>query len=410
MSKITIVDSCMGSGKTTWAINNILKPNPIDNHIYITPFLAEIDRVINSTKDYKDFYSPQNYGEGKLASINNLLLNEDDIAATHELFKHLDDTSKKYIQRGNYTLILDEVLDVISPYEIKYGDLKLLLQNNWITIDEDGFLIWNDDIPDWDTTFDDVRLLARNHSLVCINESILLWRYPPEIFSIFNQIYILTYLFESSILCAYFKFNDIEYTKKSIVYNNGSYSLCDFSKFDSSVFNKLVNLYEGDLNKNIKQKTTALSKNWFNDDNREKIKKLKNNIYNYFKNILKAKAKTIMWTCFKDNISQLKGSGYTNAHVSCNCRSTNEYADRYNLVYAVNRYLNPGVTAYFAQKNIQINQDLYALSEMLQWIWRSRIRNGMPINIYIPSYRMRLLLKMWLKGILPGDSDASGEE
>ena len=33
---------------------------------------------------------------------------------------------------------------------------------------------------------------------------------------------------------------------------------------------------------------------------------------------------------------------------------------------------------------------------MLQWIWRSRIRKGENINIYIPSMRMRQLLKNWL--------------
>ena len=46
-------------------------------------------------------------------------------------------------------------------------------------------------------------------------------------------------------------------------------------------------------------------------------------------------------------------------------------------------------------------KDLYALSEMLQWIWRSRIRNGQDINIYIVSKRMRRLLNQWLSGELP---------
>lgn len=35
----------------------------------------------------------------------------------------------------------------------------------------------------------------------------------------------------------------------------------------------------------------------------------------------------------------------------------------------------------------------YALSEMIQWIFRSRIRNNESINIYIPSSRMRNLLQ-----------------
>ena len=43
-----------------------------------------------------------------------------------------------------------------------------------------------------------------------------------------------------------------------------------------------------------------------------------------------------------------------------------------------------------------MNEDLYSLSELIQWIYRSRIRNGEKINLYIPSKRMRELLIDWL--------------
>ena len=43
-----------------------------------------------------------------------------------------------------------------------------------------------------------------------------------------------------------------------------------------------------------------------------------------------------------------------------------------------------------------MDQDGYALSEMLQWIWRSAIRDGKEINLYIPSKRMRTLLTDWI--------------
>lgn len=40
--------------------------------------------------------------------------------------------------------------------------------------------------------------------------------------------------------------------------------------------------------------------------------------------------------------------------------------------------------------------DIYALSEMLQFLWRFQIRRHDPVNLYIPSQRMRGLLKVWL--------------
>jgi len=36
------------------------------------------------------------------------------------------------------------------------------------------------------------------------------------------------------------------------------------------------------------------------------------------------------------------------------------------------------------------------LSELIQWVWRSAIRDGNSINIYIPSSRMRNLFIEWL--------------
>ena len=74
-----------------------------------------------------------------------------------------------------------------------------------------------------------------------------------------------------------------------------------------------------------------------------------------------------------------------------------KYADTYNLAYCVNVYLHPGITQFFLQRGITMNEDLYGLSEMIQWIWRSRIRKGESINIYIPSMRMRNLLFDWMK-------------
>lgn len=400
MCKITVIDSPMGSGKTTWAIENLLKSDPEESLVYITPFLSEIDRIITATKDSRRFQTPINKGDGKLMAINGLLQNERDIAATHELFKHLDSDSHKYIQQNNYTLILDEVLDVISPYNIRSGDMKILTENNMISIDEDGFLLWTSDGLGDESAYEEIKNLIKNKCLVCVNDKILLWRYPPEIFKMFSKVYILTYLFDASIMCSYFKFNNIEYAKKSIQKDDSDeYILTEYKPFNASIYADLINIYEGSLNRNIDQKPKNLSKSWYiNPNSEDDIRQLKNNIYNYFKNIVKAKSDTMMWTCFKQDIEKLKGKGYTKSHVSCNCRSTNSYADRENLAYMVNRYLNPGIPAYFKKKNIKIDEDMYALSEMIQWIWRSRIRNGQPINIYIPSIRMRKLLKRWLRG------------
>lgn len=396
ISKITVIDSIMGSGKTSWSIQHINR-NSFENFLYITPFLDEVNRIIKNTT--RDFKQPINRGNGKLDSINELLACQSDIASTHELFKHLDEESRENIKNGRYTLILDEVLNVIEPYDnIRNDDMKLLKESGCVTVDDDGFVIWNKEKMDYDTKYNEIKILADNRSLIYINQKLLLWRYPPEIFTLFDKIYILTYLFESSILKNYFDLYQIEYEQKSISGQNGEYHITVFFVPDTSIYIEKINIYDGKLNENVYQKINGLSVTWFRAKiNQDNIKQIKRNLYNYFSNILNAKAETIMWTTFKDYRSKLKGKGYSNQFVSYNCRSTNDYDDRFNLAYCVNVYLHPGITQFFKQRGINIDEDLYGLSEMIQWIWRSRIRKGENINIYIPSMRMRNLLNAWMK-------------
>ena len=63
----------------------------------------------------------------------------------------------------------------------------------------------------------------------------------------------------------------------------------------------------------------------------------------------------------------------------------------------INKYFNPCIKNFLLSKGIEVNEDGYALSEMLQFLWRSGIREGKHITVYIPSSRMRHLLKNWIK-------------
>jgi hypothetical protein len=143
-----------------------------------------------------------------------------------------------------------------------------------------------------------------------------------------------------------------------------------------------------------------LSKTWFERKSNDMyIDQLKRNLKNWFQNNADSNKKNKMWTAFKDGKrgnKKLNGMGYTYAFIPCNCRATNDFSDRSRLAYCVNRFLHPTIKHFFFERGITINEDDFALSEFVQWIWRSRIRNGEPIEIYIPSKRMRNLLKKWL--------------
>ena len=102
-----------------------------------------------------------------------------------------------------------------------------------------------------------------------------------------------------------------------------------------------------------------------------------------------------MFTTYKDFRNDIKGEGYTRGFVYCNCKGTNEYRHKESLAYLINLFPPKNIVRFFEYQGIKFDIDMYSLSELLQWIWRSRIRDGYPINLYIPSQRMRKLLDDW---------------
>jgi hypothetical protein len=397
--KIKVIDSIMGSGKSTWAHNHMMNEQE-EKFIYITPYLNEIHRLIGN-KNERDmmyyiryFREPQQLGDGKLNDLHNLLIKEYNIATTHSLFRLCTNETTDLIAAGQYTLILDEVMDIISIFDISIKDYNMLLDCNYIKVDNDR-IIWLD--CEYDGEFNNVKKLCENGTVFEIKRSeniqLLAWNFNIEMFKSFNEVYIMTYLFESSLMKYYFEINNIEYNKYCIE----DMQLIEYKNkqsYDKEQHKKLINIYDGSLN-NIGDRQTALSLNWFKN-NRDLNVKLKNNIYNYLKNIVNAKSESVLWTTFKSCKSKLQGKGYTKSFVSCNSKATNEYRTKNNLVYCCNRYISPDYCNYFDKRNIKVNNDLYALSELLQWIWRSCIRDNEAINIYIPSRRMRELLINWL--------------
>ena len=79
-----------------------------------------------------------------------------------------------------------------------------------------------------------------------------------------------------------------------------------------------------------------------------------------------------------------------------NARATNKFSSRTKLAYCINRFLQPEVKILYCNRGFVIDENQWALGEMIQWIWRSAIRNGQPIQLYVPSKRMRDLLLEWL--------------
>jgi hypothetical protein len=401
---IKVVDSIMGSGKTSAAIN-LMNNDTENNYIFITPYLPEVERIKTQCKERK-FHEPKVYSKHeetfyKLDSLHQLLQNEKNIATTHALFKMSTQTTRELIYTGNYILILDEVMEVIKQLEVSPADVQMLLNEKWI-LNNDNIIEWNIDKEkeegEYTGEFTTVKRLALNNKLILHNGKILFWNFPADIFKLFKEVYILTYMFDAQIQKYYYDMNNIEYEKYISVKENDTYTFkknenYSDKKLKQEIKNK-INIYDGLLNK-IGEDKFALSSGWY--ENKKYLhKKLKNNILNYFQHITKSKSNYNMWTTFKSHKPKLSGKGYTRGFVPCNARATNEFSHKNTLAFTINWFINPIIKEYFYSYGIKLNDDSYALSELIQWIWRSDIRNNNEINLYIPSQRMRNLLVDWL--------------
>ena len=79
-------------------------------------------------------------------------------------------------------------------------------------------------------------------------------------------------------------------------------------------------------------------------------------------------------------------------------RATNDFAHKNVLCHAYNRYPTMPVEVYLNDYGFNIDRDAYATAELVQWVFRSSVRNGKPITIYFLSKRMRNLFTEWLIG------------
>lgn len=397
--KIKVVDSIMGSGKTNWAIEYI-NSNPDEKFCYITPYLDEIKRVKRDTRNFNKMEEPEfKDGNSKNHDFHRLLGEGKNICSTHALFQKADDFTREGLRANNYILILDEVMNVVEEMkDFEQDDLKTLKNENLAHI-EDDFLIWNPDRTDYNGRYNDIKIMALNKNLVYINDRLLFWNFPVDIFQYFKEVYVLTYMFDCQVQRYYYDFHGMEFEKFQV---DDDYKLIQYSK---ELYNErriklapLINICDSEKYNNIGNAPNSLSFNWYKNYS-DLLPLLQKNLYNWFnvKEARKFKANERLWTTFKDYKHKLKGKGYTKRMISINIRATNDYIDSKRLAYCCNRFLKPSIKIFFNKKGIEIDQDGYALSEMLQWIWRSQIRRGDKIEIYIPSKRMRELLINYLK-------------
>ena len=417
---IHIIDAPMGTGKTS-AMINYMKEAPDDQHfVFVTPFLSETERITTSCPD-KNFVSPTQVGyseadgttstdyRSKLDDFKDLLREDRNISTTHALFRRFDEEAKELIAAGNYTLIMDEVCELIELYDITPYDAGTLT-DKYIDATDKGPATWREDAVDYVGRFCDYRYDCDLGTLWRYNRTNYVQVLLPDSFEVFQDCYLMTYMFEDQVQRCYFDLYHLDY---DYLYVEGesldTYRLTDAPREYSipGVKNK-VHIFGGRKLNRIGESGHALTRNWYERTANEKdIRQVQDNAVNFFRHKAKADSSDCLWTCYKEirpfnqsgtrkDSMKVTPKGYKKQYVACNARATNNYKNRHYLAYLINLFPNPNIYNFLVSQGTAFNQDRWALSMMVQWIWRSAIRDGEEIWVYVPSRRMRTLLEQWL--------------
>lgn len=403
---VNVCDAIMGNGKSQSAIT-YMNEHSDQKFIYITPYLEEAARIKHACP-HLHFAEPSNrikeYGFKKHVHTAALIKEGRNIATTHQAFKGYTQEMLDQIRSFGYTLIVDENVDVLERYSAKAEDIQMLVDTGYV-IDNNGTYSlsgkeytgsWGRELINTLRFRELIRLSADG------NETLFYWVLPPDLFLSFKDVFILTYLFKSQSIHHFLEICHIPYRYigiERIDQGNGYRFTEDLPGYTPEYVKHLgdmIHIVDHKKLNEIGANRFALSMNWYKG--KEDVKRLKDHLYNLYTNIWKkVPAKNRLWGTYKAEQNRLRGKGYTKAFLIFNAKATNEYRDKDHLAYLSNVFMNTNEKIFYQSRGVEVDDDMYALSVMVQWIWRSAIRDGKPIYIYVPSKRMRTLLQNWIE-------------
>lgn len=409
MSKIVeVLDGLMGSGKTT-KILEWIDNNPNERFLFVSPLLSEVEeggRVTSSVNSVTFECPSVSEHETKSDHLFKLLENGVNIACTHSLYLAVKDEHLNLIEKMGYILIIDEevnVVDVIDGYS--RDDYRWLYENDKIVVsDTDGMISWvcTTDVGEDNKYFKFKNLCDYQALYVTKRDSCMMVTHLPiKLMTASKRVIVLTYMFEGNMLHKFLQLKGVETAKFSEVTLN---------EVNGDEIRSLINLLP--LDKKVSQ--LSLSSTWYEDANEDQLK----TVSRYISNVARKHCNDftdLMYTLPKKRHISLRGNvnvvkptkfyrkkingEWSYNWIPVQMRATNDYRHKSVVIHCQNRFPLVAVSSYLSDYNCAIDVKVFALSEMVQWIWRSRIRENKPIVLAIANKRMYNLFKNWLEEI-----------
>ena len=420
-NKVEILDSIMGSNKTNRVLDWI-DSNPNERYLYISPLLSEVDNTSRLATNLKhvsfEFPSTDEY-DTKTDDLLSKLEVGANISCTHSLYLNMTEKHLDLIEKFEYIVIIDEEVGVIDAFK-KYStdDLAYLNSNGDIEIsDEDGMISWVGAELGKKAKYKQFYNLCKAKAVYATKRSdtMLVTQMPVELFTRAKRVIIMTYMFNGNVLDNFLKLKKVEVVpftevQPTQIDKQEIRELIDLKPLDRKLLKLSMSVYG--YNK-MDKKGFDLISNYIRSTGLSVGAKAIDTMYTLPKAVSPVEVKSGKrvaprgYLTYKtevldeDGVVVLDGKGKpktedNNCWLHSGCRATNKYAYKWYLVHCYDRHPNLSVETYLKEYGCPVDKNVFALSEMLQWIWRSRIRKGEVIVLAIPNTRMHNLFLDWL--------------
>jgi len=420
-NKVEILDSIMGSNKTNRVLDWI-DSNPNERYLYISPLLSEVDNTSRLATNLKhvsfEFPSTDEY-DTKTDDLLSKLEVGANISCTHSLYLSMTEKHLDLIEKFEYIVIIDEEVGVIDAFK-KYStdDLAYLNSNGDIEIsDEDGMISWVGAELGKKAKYKQFYNLCKAKAVYATKRSdtMLVTQMPVELFTRAKRVIIMTYMFNGNVLDNFLNLKKVEVVpftevQPTQIDKQEIRGLIDLKPLDRKLLKLSMSVYGYDK---MDKKGFDLISNYIRSTGLSVGAKAIDTMYTLPKSVSPVEVKSGKrvaprgYLTYKtevldeDGVVVLDSKGKPKTEdnycwLHSGCRATNKYAYKWYLVHCYDRHPNLSVETYLKEYGCPVDKNVFALSEMLQWIWRSRIRKGEGIVLAIPNTRMHNLFLDWL--------------
>lgn len=400
MPHVTIVDRPCGFGKTSkLLIPQLAEGGP---YLVVVPLLSEVDRIIAEAAVPVE--APSDVQGTKTDNLRGLLIDRLNIVTTHAMYSRLARLCREGLLEG-YRLVIDEVPSVI---EVVSGPLpkswdEFYVGDGYVEVDPiDGrvsptakWVDLKDGVSDSLNT--DLFDLASSGRLHVTDRTFFLSVLPVELLSAGMAVTVYTYMTEASYLVAYLNKMGVSYEidvdpQEDERFRSRSARLITIRDIPSLTDIKWSHTAQGKIRPAEARRIAGAMKSI----RQNKIPEVP------LQDILVTTRKGL-WTVDHQGSDRRagafsKGTRMTGANwVANTTRGTNYFIHCSHVFYLYDQHPNPGITGWLGIEG-RGHSEAYALSEMVQLVYRSRVRRGEPITLYVPCQRMRNIFTGWLEG------------